>query len=136
MNEPRIIILKTDSTHVEGVRRNAKHATDVPPRNLSPGDIILIQVTVLSSNNPEPVIRYRMEFVRCYEDKMKESDNIWGRHWRYIVEGRNLKNLLHPFDIRKLQTSNVSYGQGAIKYVYVRPQDAVILRARRLLDTA
>jgi hypothetical protein len=68
MSGPRVIILKTDSGNIEGVRKHAKHATDVPPRHLEPGDLILIQVTVLPSNNPAPVIRYVMEYVRCYED--------------------------------------------------------------------
>jgi 5-methylcytosine-specific restriction protein A len=135
MSGPRLIILKTDSGNIEGVRKHAKHATDVPPRHLEPGDLILIQVTVLSSNNPAPVIRYVMEYVRCYEDRSDESGRIWGRHWRYIVEGARLKNLLRPFDIRTYQVSKVSYGRGAIKYVYVRPEDAAILRQRGLLET-
>jgi len=137
MAEPLLIILKTDSVHIDGVRKNAKHATGARPRRIARGDIILIQVTVLSSKDPQPVIRYRMDFVRCYKDVEKESDRIWGRHWKYIVEGENLKTLRHPFDIRKIQVTNdISYGQGAIKYVYVRPEDAAVIRARGLLETA
>jgi hypothetical protein len=78
-----------------------------------------------------------MEFVRAYEDLTQESDRIWGQHWNFIIEGRDLKNLRHPFDIRSIQvTDEVSYGKGAIKYVYVRPRDAAVIRAKGLLETA
>lgn len=129
-----IIVFKTDSKHIFGVRRNAKHATEAIPRMLAPGDLILLQVTEQSARTSAPKIEYAMTFVRCYEDLANESDKIWGRHWRYIVEGRDIYELKRPFDMRTVNKSGTNYGQGAIKYVYVDPQDEEVIRSGGYLD--
>ena len=117
------LLLKTDEKHVEGVRRNAKHATEACPRELVEGDLILIQVTYKASGVSVCRVRYVMEFVECYEDKYGESERIWGRHWHHIIEGRNFHQLRRPFDIDELQVSTKNYGRGVIKYAYIRDED-------------
>lgn len=128
-----ILLLKTDDRHVEGVRKHAKHASDGIPHRISKGDLLLIQVTYLSRRTPVATIRYSMEFVRCYEDLDNESDAIWKRHWRYIIEGKDLKMLRRPFDIRRYQQSSKDYSS-AERYAYVEPEDEAELRRREILE--
>src|SRR5205823_2430115 len=68
-----MIIVKTTSVHSQGVRRNRKYATDDPPIELSPGDDVLVQVTVATTPPGQHTIRYRMKFVRYYLDERNES---------------------------------------------------------------
>jgi len=130
----RLVVFKTDSKHIFGVVKNAKHATDAIPRELRAGDLILLQVTVQSARSTAPQIEHAMTFVRCYEDLTGESDRIWGRHWRYIVEGKDAYRLKNPFDMRRVNKSGSNYGQGAIKFVYVHPLDEEAIRGGGYLE--
>ena len=130
-----VIILKTTSDHAKGVRTHRKHATDVPPVDLAAGDDVLVQVTFLTARGGPPTVRYRMRFVRCYPDIHNESDAIWGQHWDYIIECRDLCVLRRPFDIQQVQKSAKDYG-AAVRYVYVDPVDETAIRAAGLLDCA
>jgi hypothetical protein len=125
-----MLLLKTDDQHVVGVRRHAKHATDGEPRELRAGDTLLVQVTYASMAAPVSRVRYAMTFVRCYEDRAGESKNIWQHQWRYIIEGKNLCTLRHPFDIDDVKVSSKNYGQGVIRFAYVDPADEAEIRRR------
>jgi 5-methylcytosine-specific restriction protein A len=128
-----VILFKTDAKHMFGVRKYARHATDAVPRELVPGETILLQVTVLSARSAAPKIKYVMTFVKSYPDETGESDRIWGRHWRYIVEGVDLYELKRPVDMRQVNESGTNYRRGAVKYVYVHPKDEqAILASGRL----
>lgn len=111
-----MLLLKTDDRNITGVRKYAKHATDDCPRDLVPGDLLLVQVTYASMTVPVSRVKYRMEFVRCYEDTAGESRKIWGHSWRYIIEGKNFCTLRYPFDIDSVRVSRKNYGQGVIRY--------------------
>lgn len=89
------VIFKTDAVTLPGVLKHAKHALQVEPK-LSRGDTILIAQTLQSLRRREKQIRYRMGFVRSYLDTNGETDRIWHRHWRYVVEGTSLKTLRRP----------------------------------------
>ena len=130
-----LLLLKTDSKHIFGVQKHGKHATEALPRDVSPGDLLLIQVTALTSRTHAPMVEYAMTFVRCYEDRENESDAIWGRHWRYIIEGKDFYKLRKPFNVRRKlpRTANVN---AAVKYAYVNPSDAAELERDGYLEAA
>ena len=130
-----MIIVKTTSLHSDGVRRNRKYATDDPPLNLSLGDDVLVQVTVVTNPPGQHTIRYRMKYVRHYLDVKNESFAIWRERWPYIIECAELCVLKRPFDIARVQVSSKDYG-AAVRYVYVEPEDELVLRTNGYLDCA
>jgi 5-methylcytosine-specific restriction protein A len=123
-----MIIFKNRGDTMEGVLQNQKHATS---NNLQfvPGEIILIQQTFSTLAYPtQKSIRWIMNYVQTYPDVHNESDRIWGRHWKYIIEGTNLRPV-EGFDIAELQVTNLNYGQGAITHAYIDPLDeAAVLK--------
>lgn len=131
-----MLLLKTHEQHVAGVRKNRKHATDGRPLDLRPGDDLLVQVTYGSLVDPTHRVKYAMKYVRCYEDRGGESKLIWGHQWRYIIEGRDLCILRHPFDIDKVKVSNKNYGQGVIRFAYIDSTDEEEIRRLGLLECA
>jgi 5-methylcytosine-specific restriction protein A len=74
-----------------------------------------------------------MTFVRTYLDQNGETDRIWGRHWRYVIEGEALRALRRPFNIAELQVSAKNYGRGG-PIVHVDPLDEEILRRDGYFD--
>jgi hypothetical protein len=55
--------------------------------------------------------------------------------WRYIIECSGLCVLKRPFDVGRAQVSSKDYG-AAVRYVYVEPEDEVVLRTKGYLDCA
>ena len=129
-----MVLLKTHLGHLRGVKENAKHATDGLLTEMRPGGIALIQVTAQSSPTATPKITHAMTYLGCYPDRDGESRRIWNHEWRYIIQGMNLFELRRPFDIRRAKVSKKNYGQGAIRFVYVLPEDAAAIRAGGWLE--
>ncbi len=129
-----MIIFRTSADTIHNVVKLSKHALASQPK-LSEGELILISQTITDSTGSKPPIRYIMEFVRIYEDLLGESNEIWGRQWRYIIEGKNCRRLKRPFNIGVFQVSNQNYAQGG-PYVYVLPEDEEIIREKGLLETS
>lgn len=131
---PRIAIFRTDPVHLAAVVRHSKHALERRPQ-LRTGDIILLSQlgnTLVAGAKP---IQFAMSFVRCYPDAMGESLKIWGKRWRYIVEGSRCYRLREAFDIRDVSVTNKEYGAGG-PIVYVDPRDAAEILRRGLLAPA
>lgn len=110
-----------------------KHALDSQP-HITVGDIILLAETKDNLVSGEKPIRYLMEFHRIYADSKGESERIWGKHWRYIIEGRGCRTLKRPFDICEIQLTETNYAQGG-PYVYVARKDEDMLNREGYLDT-
>jgi hypothetical protein len=127
-----IVILRTSPETIANVVAHAKYALRGELKELKPGDIMLIAQKAATVPDGKP-IRYLMTFVRCYRDKNKESDRIWGRHWNYIIEGSGCYSLKTPFDIRQIQVTKKNYAQGGT-VVYVDSEDAVVLEAGGYLE--
>lgn len=117
------VIFKTHADTLPGV---VKHALQSLPQ-LAHGDTILLAQTLQSLPHGLKQIRYRMTYARAYLDRGNESDQIWGRHWRYLIEGVELKALRRPFNIADLQVSTKNYGRGG-PIVYVDEHDEEVLR--------
>lgn len=125
------VIFRTHPDTLGGVLKHAKYALQVQP-NLVPGDTILLAHT-LPLLAGEMQICYRMIFVETYEDRDGETDGIWGRHWRYIIRGNDLKKLRRPFNIAELPVLEGNYGQGG-PFVYFHPRDEKTLQNGGYLD--
>ena len=74
-----------------------------------------------------------MEFHSICVDELKESQEIWGKDWRYIVYGKNCRLLKQPFDMRKIPDLTRRYGRGG-PYVYVAQEDERYLMEQGMLD--
>jgi len=101
------------------------HATDGRPYNTNPGDIILIaqtKNTLLAGQKP---IRWIMNFVSIEEDIENLSDKIWGKHWRYIIHGENVRPI-EPFDIDEIKVTSKKYGP-IQTHCSVLPEDEEII---------
>lgn len=121
----RVAILKTDASTLANVLKYRKHACDKLPK-LASGDLILLAQTLSTLKPGQPPIRYSMEFVASYEDESGESSRIWGKQWKYILVGKNLRELENPFDIEAVKVTDAHY-RDAQWLVYVRPEDASVL---------
>lgn len=128
-----MLIIRTSGKTIENVVRHAKHALKKQPQRLSRGDIILISQTKDSLPPYIKPIQYLMEFERCYDDQEKESRQIWGKSWPYIIEGRNCRQLKKSFEISEVQVTAKDYGRGG-PIVYVEEADIRALKEKGLLD--
>lgn len=132
MRERIVILLRTSPETIGNVVIHAKYALKGELRRFRPGDIALIAQKAATVPDGKP-IRYMMRFVRSYRDSKNESDAIWGRHWAYIIECRDCRPLLRPFNIRQIQVTDKNYAQGGT-VVYVTPEDADVIHSRGYLD--
>lgn len=117
-----MFILKTKKETLSAVLKHQKHASDTELKNAINGDIILISQTKDSLSDDEKSIKYSMKFKRCYKDSNNESNKIWGKHWKYIIEGYNVKPLSIPFNIEDIQVSNKNYAP-VVTHCRVDPLD-------------
>lgn len=129
-----MLLLKTSKDTLPKVVETSKHALMAHP-DVSPGELVLIAQTKDDLSPGEKPIRYRMEIVRVYEDRDGESERIWGRHWTYIVEGRNCVQLKNPFDISETQVTGKNYVTGGT-FFYIEKADAEALMNEGYLDIA
>ena len=116
------VIFKTSALTLPGVLKHAKHALHGEPSALSVGDTILIAQTLEDLRTSQRQIRHKMIFVRARMDTQNETDDIWGAHWPWIIDGSNLQKLTRPFNMRAVQVTKTNYGQGGT-VVYVDPLD-------------
>ena len=73
---------------------------------------------------------------RCQRpDTTGETERIWGKHWKFIIEGDSWCKLDQPFDPQKERVTSVvckDYGPGG-PFFYVLNEDAKAFRQRSLL---
>jgi|SRR5665647_710872 len=116
-----MLLFKNSAKTMEGVLNNAKHATDGKPHHVKPGDIILIVQTKSTLLPGQKPIRWIMNYVSCVEDVNNLSDKTWGKHWRYIINGENVRSV-EPFDINEIKITSKNY-DAVQTYSIVEPED-------------
>jgi 5-methylcytosine-specific restriction protein A len=116
-----MLLFKNSAKTMEGVLNNAKHATDGKPHHVKPGDIILISQTKNTLLYGQKPIRWVMNYLSCEEDVDNLSDKIWGKHWRYIINGENVRSV-EPFDINEIKITSKNY-DAVQTYSVVEPED-------------
>jgi 5-methylcytosine-specific restriction protein A len=103
-----MILFKNTADTLEGVIKNSMHATNGRPKNITPGEIILIAQTKKTLLPGQKPVRWIMEYVSCEEDLRGISKGIWGKSWRYIIKGKNLRPV-EPFDIDEIKVTEKNY---------------------------
>lgn len=116
-----MLLFKNSSKTMEGVLKNAKHATNGKPHDVKPGDIILIAQTKSTLLPGQKPIRWIMDFVSCEEDEDNLSDKIWGKHWRYIISGENVR-AVEPFDLNEIKITSKNY-DAVQTFAVIDPED-------------
>lgn len=104
-----MLIFKNDASTMDNVLKYTMHASNGRPRRAQPGELILIYQTKGSLSPGDKPIQWAMDFVSYEEDVNDESVRIWGKKWKYLIKGANLR-ALKPFDIADIQVSNRKYG--------------------------
>lgn len=116
-----MLLFKNSAKTMEGVLNNAKHAADGKPHDVKLGDIILIAQTKSTLPSGQKPIRWIMNFVSCEEDINNLSDKIWGKHWRYIINGENIRPV-EPFDINEVKVTSKNY-DAVQTFAVIDPED-------------
>lgn len=123
---PRLVVLRTLPENFDGVIQTSKHALD-GRLAAEPRDILLI--------GHSGQVTHAMRF-RCQRpDTSGETEKIWGRRWRFIIEGDDLCKLIRPFSPQQERVTEVSrknYGPGFALF-YVLDDDARAFREGGLL---
>ncbi len=134
-----MILLKTDRKMLDGVVNNCMHASAKPPegfRNqLKKGDIILITLKKGNLRPFEKPIQYAMVFDYYQEDHQGESFNIWGKRWKYLIVGSEIRVLTTPFDLDEVRVTNKVYKNAQWKG-NVHPEDESEINRLGLLGGA
>jgi len=102
-----MLLLKTSKATIGEVVRRAKHASNTRP-NAEAGDIVLIAQTKSTLKPDEESIRYIMTYEDSRIDESNESQRIWGRHWKYLINGSNVMEI-PGFNIEDVQVSKRNY---------------------------
>ena len=128
-------IFKTSAATLPGVLVHCRHALAGKPKFLYPGDTILVAQTKAGLRSRQKQIRYRMTFRAVRRDVRCETDAIWGKHWPWIVDCADARELSRPFDISDIQVTATQYAQGGT-VVYVDPLDDLELQHGGYFDGA
>lgn len=128
-----MLIIRTSKETLPKVIKYCKHALAVKPK-LSQGEIVLIAQKKGTLSPGDKPIKYIMEFSGIYPDNNGESKRIWGKHWRYILDGRNCHKLKKPFDISDVQVSSHNYRQGG-PFMHIAQEDIDFLYKEGFLET-
>lgn len=116
-----MLLIKTSAATLHNVLLNAKHAVNGRPSNVREGDIILVSQTKGTLARGQMPIRWIMEYVRTYKDARGESDKLWGKHWPYIIEARNVRSI-EPFDLDDIRATTKGYYK-VQTFCAVKPED-------------
>lgn len=115
-----LLLLKTSGETIGNVIRHAKHATNAIP-NAQPGDLLLIAQTISSLELGEKQIRYVMTFKGYRLDTQGESQRIWGKQWKYMIDGYDVTEV-PGFDLKDIQVTNKNYGP-VVTHCRLDPKD-------------
>lgn len=115
-----MLLLKTSGKTIEEVIRRAKHATNARP-NAQLGDMILIAQTKGTLAAGQKSIRYVMTYKGHRLDTTNESQKIWGKKWKYMIDGYDIIEI-PGFNIEDIQVSKKNYDP-IVTHCRLEPQD-------------
>jgi hypothetical protein len=102
-----MLLLKTSGKTIGEVVKRAKHATHTKP-NAQQGDLVLIAQTKSTLKPGQKSIRYIMTYKGYRLDTRNESQRIWSRKWKYMIDGNDVIEI-PGFDIKDIQVSDKNY---------------------------
>jgi hypothetical protein len=94
-----------------------------------PDDILLLAEI---QDHGSSVVRYAMRFREQILDEKGKSKALFGRRWRYLIEGNDCHELSR-FSPQERKVTSKNYGQGG-PMVYVASKDAEAFRKAGLLQ--
>ncbi len=131
-----MLIIRTSKETLSGVIKHSKHALNSCPKGrpkdqgFGEGDIVLIATRLADLAPGEIPICHAMVVRSVYKDEGgRESNEIWGCSWKYIIDGYECLRLRNPFDIndvRATQEADGGYKAGGT-YVYVLDEDKKVI---------
>lgn len=127
---PTLIVLKTHPEHLDQVIQAQRHALQSRILKAHPGDLLLLAET--RSKGPA-VVRYGMRFRGQRIARPGETETMWNKTWKYIIEGEDCRALESAFSPQIAKVSSANYGQGG-PFVYIDPEDADAFRRGGLLS--
>jgi hypothetical protein len=128
MPSPTVVVLRTAPENIPKVIEHKIHALNGRLVRAKPGDLLLIA----ERQRVGPAIaKYGMLLQEVRPDVSQKSKEIWGKQWKYIIEGRDLVALAMPFSPHEIAPLS-GYGAGG-PFVYISPDDAEEFRRRGLL---
>lgn len=109
--------------HLAACRLQQKFAVNVQPRNMRPGELLLLQVTRGTCSDPHRRITGAPVFERCRLDLRGESRALWGTDFRYILDASGFV-ATRPFSLEDLPGLVGTYvRQGMMNYQAILPED-------------
>ena len=126
---PNLIVLKTHPEHLDQVVQAQRHALQTRLLKAQPGDLLLLAET---RSKGSALVRYGMRFRGQRIARPGETESMWNKSWRYIIEGEDCKALERAFSPQIVKVSSANYGQGG-PFVYIDPEDADAFKRDGLL---
>jgi len=115
-----MFLVKVTAETIDQVVTQSKYASSGIPKQAKMGDIMLIALSNIGKG--EKSIRYIMNYDGFYEDHLGESQQLWGKQWRYIIKGTNIQPV-EPFNMEDVQTREKPYVFNMGNYLYVASED-------------
>ena len=115
-----LLLLKTSGQTIDQVVKNAKHATNTQP-NATVGDLILIAQTKTTLKPGQKSIRYVMTYKGSRLDTGSESVKIWGKKWKYMIDGYDVIQI-PGFNIKDVQATKKNYDP-IVTHCRLKPED-------------
>jgi hypothetical protein len=127
-----MFVFKTSGETIKSVVRNQKHAFLNIPKNWYPGEIALISKNKKDCGYKEKQIKFigLLDNFRLLEPG--EAEKLWpgneGR-WRYLVEFKEMKELIEPFDLQDVIGKHQCYDQyrGVVCYKRLPSKDETMI---------
>ncbi|MBT4033807.1 MAG: hypothetical protein HON27_13505 [Candidatus Marinimicrobia bacterium] len=98
-------LFKTSGATFKSVIENQKHAFRGKPKEIKPGEIILVSKNKSSCVSGEKQIQYIMHYDGARTANYSEVESLWpgnsGR-WNWIIDCKNTKRLSLPFDLQEI----------------------------------
>ncbi len=124
-----IILLRTHPENLKRVVEVQKHALKGQLTRAQPGDLLLL--AEMRTSGPA-LATHAMWFRNQRLAKPGETEMLWGKSWRYVIEGEDCRTLDNPFSPQEAKVSSENYGRGG-GVVYLAVEDADEFCRRGLL---
>lgn len=118
-------LFKTSGSTLDSVIANQKHAFFSKPRNLLPGELILISKNKRDCKDGEKQIQYTMRFESIRRIKVGEVEKYWpgneGR-WRFLVNCYDVKSIPYPFDLDNVLGPEALHYSFVVTHCKIKPE--------------
>ena len=100
-----MMLLKTDKKNFSKVLQFQKHGLKGRPKQVKAGELGLLAQLRKDVKGQKPITHVAL-YKGAREDTDFETDAIWRKHYRFVVDLENIKKLKEPFDLRDISVRN------------------------------